>query len=113
MTTVTASASVLALLFRIWGIISNWPDRSAWLLGYPPSSGILEGQLTSKRLYLLCSFIFAFGTLIAIIEVTIVWNILTGVNSLKSAGQLIPLIVGIAGVVQVVGYYIFRSTADD
>jgi hypothetical protein len=45
-------------------------------------------------------------------ELTIVWNNLSGVNNLASAGQMIPLIIGAVILLRVVYVKIFYSQRD-
>jgi len=45
-------------------------------------------------------------------ELTIKWNMITGVNDLTSAGQLIPFLIGVALVLRVVYVGFFRNGPD-
>jgi hypothetical protein len=57
------------------------------------------------------------ATLIAIIitalEVTILWNQIGGVNSLSTAGQIIPLVIGISAVLRIFYLSQFAQEEDD
>jgi len=61
-----------------------------------------------RFLKLAVSFIVAMLVILAT-EVTIVWNNLSEVNGLSSAGQLIPLIIGIFVLLRVIYVRIFYN----
>lgn len=47
------------------------------------------------------------GTVIAATELTIEWNAIEDINDITSAGQTIPLVIGIGLIIRVVYIYLF------
>jgi hypothetical protein len=46
---------------------------------------------------------------VAAVELTIRWNKITGVNTISSVGQTIPLVIGIGAVVRIAYVYRFKE----
>lgn len=88
------------MLLQIRGLLVNWSDRKAWLFGNSSTAGSTARSTPALQLdwrIELAGQSSALGLFISIIEITIRWNHIVGVDSLKSTGQLIPLIIGICG----------------
>ncbi|CEL03040.1 hypothetical protein ASPCAL04198 [Aspergillus calidoustus] len=63
------------------------------------ATACLQAPWASRIMALLCLVIMA--VMVMVVEFTISWNGVNGINDLKAAGQALPLAVGIAGVVRV------------
>lgn len=83
-----------------WGFLEEKPKRSI-------------GRVRKTALQELQTFInlTVASIIVAATELTIAWNHITDVNEISSAGQTIPLIIGVGQIVRVL--YIMLVTGDD
>lgn len=67
---------------------------------------LILSKIRPQAILILCSILSLVWSILAI-ELALVWNGVTPINSLASVGQFIPLTIGVLGLVQVL-YAIFR-----
>jgi hypothetical protein len=75
---------------------------------------VLMAFLSSSRKNVLRNLSIILSLVVAIIvvtatELTIKWNNIQGVNTLNSAGQTIPFLIGVASVVRILYVYLFKG----
>ncbi|KAI1126528.1 hypothetical protein F5Y10DRAFT_211549 [Nemania abortiva] len=104
-------ANLLRLLHLLLGAWVNRQEIRSWFVGQesPMTWGnanngdqhhqliyhVLNGRYVQAAVILI-----AFGIFIAMVEVFLRWNSITGVNNLGSPGQLIPFVVAIASIIE-------------
>lgn len=107
------SSGSLALLSV--GLFNNWSNRRSWCFGIShmqaserqPRPG-QPRQQPVIRFAIIAAQLIAFTFLVLVVELTIVWNDVIGVNSVMQTGQLIPLVIGGGVLVQVIWTCIFQ-----
>jgi len=97
-------ANVLRLLYMILGIWLNRKEIKVWFLDQ--SSPLLERDSAVGRYVLdwrivIIMQMIALGVFVTMIELFLAWNGVAGVNYTGSAGQLIPLVTGVAGFISI------------
>jgi hypothetical protein len=94
--------------FGVFLLLQNHPSLSQILhqllppYGSSKSSQPADRSLRNLSRPLLAINCFGFGLAVVAIELTLVWNSVSGVDSMNSVGQLIAFTVGAGGLVQVV-----------
>lgn len=109
---ITAAASGVAFFMKILAIYTHWENLPRWLFGAVNRTGSIRVETGAGEMYILGGLILAFAMLVVVVELTIEWNSLVGVNNLQSTGQLIPLITGITALVQMLVYWMMGTSAD-
>lgn len=105
----TGIGSLGSLVKSCVGLSSNWSHRSSWLLS-PPHQIAHPHEGTNHYLHRLAPVaqLLTLVTLVLVVELTVTWNNITGINSVRQTGQLIPLILGSGAVLQVTWASLFR-----
>jgi hypothetical protein len=88
------------LLQNVPSLLSRLDTVSAHYEYVRSIHGAIHTCLVSPRPLLLISLLCLVVAVLAI-ELTLLWNSVSGINSLNSVGQFIPLTVGVGGLVQV------------
>jgi len=98
---------------KVFALYRHWGHLNRWLSDPVVGRGTGGTETRTMRVCVLCGMVVAFAMLIVMIELTIVWNTLSGVSDLRSTGQLIPLIIGLTALGQMALYRKADSLVDE
>ena len=98
MTVTGVAVTGLLLFLSALDMLRNRNQLFSWLLTFQSRD---TGIRPPHRVFIIAGHVFTLALLVIMVETTIHWNMITGVNSLRSTGQLIPLIISLFGLLEV------------